>query len=467
MTEQELFDALARHGGNLPGDPAAYNTSPSAEMGGAFDNFARNPGRPSWMSFSNTAGLPWRERLAASLPTLRGIPGALSGGMGAVRSGIGSTLGAVGRYAPELWTGPSLYNWNAGAFSTPTEAYRARFGLQDDDPSVAGDVGVRALGAASDLAPSFIPGLHSLMFGDAQAAQPPGALDPGAHQLGPDEIPSMGAMNPDEMAGLPFAAPTVPGSGSMSLKTLGPGALSNAHLPGLNIPPPVPTTDFASAMAGAGARAAKTLGINPADLEHLTEPEKAQLFMSMGLRMLQAGGQGQHLMTAVGTAGLPTLEEAQKLDKEKEQKKMLLGQATTAEEDRSRQRAVEQRNQQVTERESRIKESELKRTAAAQDQLLPAQIDALRAQAEYRRKAAGRGANTGLMKPKDWALEWRASDAALQNENLKFGRLPEAQRNAQIEDKMYHDLGAEKTRDKSGKTVYVFDDGQAFVAQHN
>lgn len=43
--------------------------------------------------------------------------------------------------------------------TTPTEEYRQRFGLETDDPSLAGDIGVRALGAASDLGNTLTGGL--------------------------------------------------------------------------------------------------------------------------------------------------------------------------------------------------------------------------------------------------------------------------------------------------------------------
>jgi hypothetical protein len=55
---------------------------------------------------------------------------------------------------------------------TPTEDYRERFGLQTNDPSLMGDIGVRALGAASDLGNNAVRALtlgnYSLPYRDKQ-----------------------------------------------------------------------------------------------------------------------------------------------------------------------------------------------------------------------------------------------------------------------------------------------------------
>lgn len=52
--------------------------------------------------------------------------------------------------------------------STPTEQYRERFGLETDDPSLLGDIGVRALGAASDLGNVMTLGAAGNFYRDKQ-----------------------------------------------------------------------------------------------------------------------------------------------------------------------------------------------------------------------------------------------------------------------------------------------------------
>jgi hypothetical protein len=59
---------------------------------------------------------------------------------------------------------------------TPTEDYRTRFGMKTDDPSLMGDIGVRALGAASDLGNTLTFGQAERFFRDKQASAPTRAL---------------------------------------------------------------------------------------------------------------------------------------------------------------------------------------------------------------------------------------------------------------------------------------------------
>jgi hypothetical protein len=53
---------------------------------------------------------------------------------------------------------------------TDTEDYRKRFGMETDDPTFWGDVGVRSLGWASDVGNAALLGLPGLMYRDKQAA---------------------------------------------------------------------------------------------------------------------------------------------------------------------------------------------------------------------------------------------------------------------------------------------------------
>lgn len=53
------------------------------------------------------------------------------------------------------------FNGALDGFNTPTEQYRDRFGLQTDNPSFAGDLGVRTLGVFSDVGDNLLLGAPS------------------------------------------------------------------------------------------------------------------------------------------------------------------------------------------------------------------------------------------------------------------------------------------------------------------
>ena len=53
-------------------------------------------------------------------------------------------------------------------YNTPTEDYRERFGMQTDDPSLAGDLGVRGLGVLSDVGNAASFGILGRNFADKQ-----------------------------------------------------------------------------------------------------------------------------------------------------------------------------------------------------------------------------------------------------------------------------------------------------------
>lgn len=79
------------------------------------------------------------------------LPGAPQGALG--------KAGVVGALADTAYT----------AANTPTDDYRTRFGMQTNEPSLAGDIGVRALGAASDLGNTMTLGLSGKYYADKQA----------------------------------------------------------------------------------------------------------------------------------------------------------------------------------------------------------------------------------------------------------------------------------------------------------
>jgi hypothetical protein len=81
---------------------------------------------------------------------------------------VGAGIGRVGALG-------ALAGTAAATASTPTEDYRKRFGLETSDPSLAGDIGVRTLGAASDLGNAMTMGLAGRFYRDKQDQGAPAA----------------------------------------------------------------------------------------------------------------------------------------------------------------------------------------------------------------------------------------------------------------------------------------------------
>lgn len=99
---------------------------------------------------SNTASLPDPSLLDKVNKATTAKP---SVGKAATATGLRRAAGTVGRFAAPV----ALADTAIKTARTPTEAYRKRFGLETNDPSFIGDLGVRALGAASDLG-NFLTG---------------------------------------------------------------------------------------------------------------------------------------------------------------------------------------------------------------------------------------------------------------------------------------------------------------------
>lgn len=81
-------------------------------------------------------------------------------------SGVGATLPKLGALGALAGTGIT-------SFSTPTEQYRKRFGMETDDPSLGGDLVARGLGAASDLGDAMTFGYASKFYEDKKAQRNP------------------------------------------------------------------------------------------------------------------------------------------------------------------------------------------------------------------------------------------------------------------------------------------------------
>jgi hypothetical protein len=135
--------------------------------------------------------------------TTPAAPGALRNGIATARGAVNSTMGKAGVLGAAAMG-------IKDAFGTDTETYARRFGLENTQPGVLRDVGVRALGVASDLGNNLALGLpKQFMFrdGDNAAATPPGAPPAkpptaptadnsfGAPQAGPNTEPGIRRVN--------------------------------------------------------------------------------------------------------------------------------------------------------------------------------------------------------------------------------------------------------------------------------
>src|SRR5690606_21509430 len=81
-----------------------------------------------------------------------------------VRSAIGRASRAVGRRVARPGALAALASTAVETAKTPTEQYRERFGLETDNPTLWGDMGVRALGAASELGNALTFGAAGRLF---------------------------------------------------------------------------------------------------------------------------------------------------------------------------------------------------------------------------------------------------------------------------------------------------------------
>lgn len=128
-------------------------------------------------------------------------PNVSGSGVQGVRGITSKALAAGGRFAAPV----ALASTAAEAATTDTEQYRKRFGLETDSPSLAGDIGVRALGAASDVGNALTFGLAKrFLYRDGQDAPP---VRQSIDQ--PPVLPSLAVPNPTDQR-LAAGTQTVP-----------------------------------------------------------------------------------------------------------------------------------------------------------------------------------------------------------------------------------------------------------------
>lgn len=254
-------------------------------------------------AMGNAADVTWRE-----------IGGAVgSKARAAVPTGPGNI---VTKMLTPLWLGASAANTGA----TDTEDYRKRFGLElkpGEDPSLAGDLLARGLGAASDIGDTMTGGwlgqqkLPDWLGGnyvfrdrapDPKTGQPAPSI--------PEKIVNKFAPMVESVVAPAKAAPPKAGIASLPVQTAdAQNQFDNGSMQALmnaapsQQTPQVTVTPDAAPPAAAGLPPAPDRGINKDD------------WLQFGLGLM--AGRSPNFMSNVGTAGLEALkakQEQQKLD---------------------------------------------------------------------------------------------------------------------------------------------------------
>lgn len=195
----------------------AIPTEPLYRDGGAIPRYADGGGVASEEEMirrraaANRARAPARVTNATqrAIPRTPPRPGLTARAGSAVRG----AANAVGRKIAPIALGATAVE----TARTPTEDYRKRFGMETNDPSLAGDIGARALGAASDLGNVLTLGAAGKYFRDKQGdnvvqAQPAQPETPAAIPKTPDEaIAQQAIAEGTKMAEKATAAAAPPG----------------------------------------------------------------------------------------------------------------------------------------------------------------------------------------------------------------------------------------------------------------
>lgn len=125
--------------------------------------YAARTGQSTLQATSNIAKGAW--------DVTKGVGGA-TGGL--VKNAMPSATEAIAGTKALAKATPALGGLGLTAFNTwntDTEQYRDRFGLKTDDPSLLGDIGVRTLGAMSDLGNVMTFGQASKLYQDSNIAK--------------------------------------------------------------------------------------------------------------------------------------------------------------------------------------------------------------------------------------------------------------------------------------------------------
>lgn len=157
-------------GGNGPAAPAAAPIDPATDVRAKYNPANGSPEARAWQA--SRAAPPVGAAPVAAAPAAAVVePGAAYRAGAATGRGLASAARMLGQVAPVA----ALADTATQGFGTPTEAYEKRFGLgpnsYDGVTGFARDVGVRALGAASDLGNAMTGGLAGNLYRDKQEAQ--------------------------------------------------------------------------------------------------------------------------------------------------------------------------------------------------------------------------------------------------------------------------------------------------------
>jgi hypothetical protein len=151
-------------------------------------------------------------------------PGMLERGAGLLRRGVN----AAGRVAAL----PALVSTAIDTANTPTEDYRKRFGMETNDPSLLGDLGVRTLGAASDLGNALTFGQAGKLYRDKQ--QPAAAIPTPAQEAAQPSPPPATPTTPDEAIAVKAKADGAKMLQQAEAQSAPPGAIDFSKV---NVPP--------------------------------------------------------------------------------------------------------------------------------------------------------------------------------------------------------------------------------------
>lgn len=163
----EVREGLATRPGPTPTIPGMRVEYPITDPGPGNPNVGKGAARPA-PAMPTAAAEP-----APVAGRATGLRGFFSGGATDVPGAVRSVASGAGTLAKNVARGNAALAAPVAAatgFTTDTEDYAKRFGLEDTQPGVLRDVGIRAMGLASDVGNAMGFGVPGMMFRDKQEA---------------------------------------------------------------------------------------------------------------------------------------------------------------------------------------------------------------------------------------------------------------------------------------------------------
>ncbi len=150
--------------------PAVPDAAPQSRMGSLRERVGSMvAGRPAAPTSAGPAKAP-------TMPGTGTLKGVSVGGTARAPITARGALGVAGKLAAPVGLGMSA----AQTMGTDTETYRDRFNMPTDNPTLAGDIGVRALGAVVDVADTATGGMVNSFLDDRASLRKPVAAAPAA-----------------------------------------------------------------------------------------------------------------------------------------------------------------------------------------------------------------------------------------------------------------------------------------------